>query len=201
MFDSTDLTVEYPVRRAEGVVNAVVRWPSDEEWLKRGQHWHILSLRRSGGGTEQRVEATHANAVLYDLVRAEDSPDLEPEEAENVIDEIARCEIVDVQLDPQEAVVEMNIVNFIPVKHHLRLPTTAQAVKFKRSQFKVNDLPYGRQQFRPNLQIAADLFDKCFTKSAGYKNGTIPIIHKDAAIRAAIEACEKAAGAQAKPDF
>lgn len=200
MFDTSN-EIQTSIRRADGVRNIVVRWPTDEQWLQRSRSWHINVQRRGRGVSETQVESARADSTLYVQIRQEDSPDLEVDEAAKIIEILARCDITDVSLEMDEATVTMTVLGDTEVRHRLKLPTTAQVTQFKRSSVRVMDMPHGRQQLRTNMQAGLDLYTKCAVGVEGYANGSIPSIHRDAAIRAVIDACEAEAEAAKGEDF
>ena len=189
-----------PIRREAGLTKVLVRWPTDEEWIERSKGWRITMHRLGRGITETKVESEQADLRLYLKIREEDSPELNADEAKVVVDTISRCDINDVQLDQDEAEVEMTLVNGLKVTHTLRIPTSAEVTQFKRASARVMDLPHNVQQIRTNLQAGASLWDKCHVAHGNYTNG-VPITHRDAAVRAVIDACERAVEATADEDF
>lgn len=188
MFDSS-AQFATSIRRADGLKKIVVRWPTDEEWAERQRGIQIHITRQGRGISETSADSTKADAAMYAKIRTPDSPELAAEEAQKIIDVLATCMITDVALDGDVATVEMTILNDEKVSHQLRMPTTAQVAQFKRASVRVLDLPHGRQRLRMDMQPGLDLYDRCSVETTGYVNGA-PAIHREAAVRAVIDACD-----------
>lgn len=181
------------IRRSDGEKPITMRWPTDEEWIQRQRGWFLYVTRLGRGVSENTVDSEKADAALYNSIRLADSPDLSPLEASKLIQTLTECSIMNVTLGADDALVEMRVLNNEPVTHRLTLPTTADVMQFRRSSMRSLDLPHGRQQMRLNLQPGLEMYNRCHVESTGYANG-VPVIHKDAAIRAVIDACETPQG-------
>jgi len=199
MFDTT-AGYQGTIRREDGPQTVKVRWPSDEEWAERSKGWRILMHRLGRGLTETRVESEMTDLRLYNKIREEDAPELTADEAVKIVETISRCDITDVKLDMDEAEVEMTVVGGIKVTHVLRIPTTAEVTQFRRAATRVMDLPHNVQQLKTNLSAGSSLWEKCHIRHENYVNG-VPITHRDAAMRAVIDSCERAAESPADEDF
>lgn len=196
----THANVAAPIRRPEGQRMVEVRWPTDEEWVERSKGWAINISRLGRGVSQTQVDSTQADWKLYHKIREPESPDLTVDEAGLIVEALTRCEINNVALELDQATVEMTVTGSAKVTHTLRIPTTEEVTRFKRAAVRVIDLPHGKQQLRTNLLAGVELWAKCAQGNDGYSNG-IPLIHKDAAVRAVIDACEMQAESPANENF
>jgi hypothetical protein len=201
VFDS-NVEVATSIRRESGEQEVAVRFPSDDEWVARSRKWQIVQQRLGRGMTETQIDTAGADAALYNVIRLNGSPDLSAAEASQILKLLSRCEITDVDLGSGSAVVSMTVMNGEEVTIDLKIPTTAEVGEFQRSSARVYDLPHGRQHIRLNLQATEAMWKRCFISAAGYREGTgVPLIHRDAAVRAVIDACERRAEAPKGEDF
>jgi hypothetical protein len=115
-----------------------------------------------------------------------------PAEAVRLIEALGLADVTDVRMTGGDAEVDMNVAG-AAVKHSLRMPSADQVVSWRRSAFRVLDLPYNQRELRVNSDAGAKLYDQLGGKSADYANG-IPAPHKDAAVRAVIEYVDRTMG-------
>ena len=189
------------IRRTEGMQEIVVRWPSDQEWIEYRKAVPIKLHHLGRGMSEGEADSSAADLKLYDKIRVGNSPDLTPEEAEKMIGDVSRCDIMDVLMSTDDATVEMVICGGFRVRHTLRIPTTAETMQFKRARSRALQLPHGRQLLRTNIQAGGELWTKCQKGAEGYANGSVPVLHQDAAVLAVINACDNEAEALKDEDF
>lgn len=199
MFNTAD-QIATSIRRADGEKPILLRWPTDEEWIERQRGWCLNITRLGRGVSENTVDSEKADGALYQRIRLGDSPDLSPLEATKLVQTLTDCNIMNVTVGTDDALVEMRVLNGGQVTHRLKIPTTADVMQFRRSSMRALDLPHGRQQMRLNLQPGLELYNRCAVETTGYANG-VPVIHKDAAIRAVIDACESPGGTDGDVDF
>jgi hypothetical protein len=189
MFDST-ATITFPLRTSAGKIDVTVRWPTDEEWGAHRKRRRILQRQLGRGATETEIDSGEADLKLFDAIKQNGAPPLSIGEANRVIDTIASCTVLDVQLGAEDAEVQLSTFQG-EVKHTVRIPTMDEVRLLQRST-RLISLPYNQQEIRTNLQASAALWDKCGGAAEGY-TGPTPSIHKDVAIRAVISAIEQEA--------
>jgi len=193
MFD-TNMTITQPVRTAAaGKQDITVRWPTDDEWVSHRKRRKVLQRSMGRGQTVIEVDSADASARLYEVIKQNGAPPLTVGEAMHVIDNISVCDATGVELGADQAEVQLVIVTGA-VKHTVKIPTLDQVRELQRSTQFIT-LPYGAQEIRPSLGAAARLWDACGGQAEGY-TGPVPNVHKDAAIRAVIQALEQEASAK-----
>jgi len=188
MFDSK-AEISFPARVAATggeQQELVLRWPTDEEWIARAKARKI-TIRKLGRGVSETIPPapSEADAALYRAIAVNGAPEMTPAEAVKLFEMIGVCDVTDVRLDGTGAFVSMMILTG-PVEHQLKIPSADQVITFRRSAYKLLDLPFNQQQLTLTPEAGARLYDQCSGKSASYANG-IPATHKDAAVRAVIE--------------
>jgi hypothetical protein len=187
---NTDSTITIGLRTSTGKADITVRWPNDEEWGLHRKRRKIMQVQLGRGQTETQVETGDADAKLYDAIKLNGAPAITQAEATSIIQTIATCDVIDVELGAETADVTMNTL-MGETRHVVRIPTMDEVRTLQRST-RLISLPYNRQEIRTNLDAAATLWDKCEGKSESYE-GAVPAVHKDAAIRAVIAAIEQEA--------
>jgi hypothetical protein len=171
----------------------LLRYPTDEEWSARSRSRKII-IRRLGRGMSETVppEPGEADVKLYKTIALNGAPDMTPAEASKVLEALSVADVYDVSIDGGEAAVEMSVMTGRAI-HHMKIPTADQVLSFRRSAFRLIDLPFNQQELRTTADAGARLYDQCGGRSEDYANG-IPALHKDAAIRAVIEHIDRALG-------
>jgi hypothetical protein len=190
MFD-IESPIEFPVFRtaSAGPASVVVRWPTDEEWTANRRQRKVMMQSLGRGVNEQiPVDSGAADLKLYELIKLNGAPPLTGGEATRVVDAIAACDILGVDLGAADADVQLQIITG-GARHFLKVPTIDQVTAMQKTTRMLN-LQYGRFELRANIEASARLWDACLLKVEGYA-GSVPIIHKDAAIRAVIQAIEQ----------
>ena len=194
MFDTT-AEIELAMRLESGAKSVLVRWPSDEEWAERSKKRKIIIQRLGRGVTETKPpEPGDADLALYGKIALNGTPALTKGEAFQVAETLSTCTITNVEIDGDYATVEM-IVLTGPVRHTLKIPSADQVVAFRRSGFRLLDQPFNRQEITLFLDPGGKLWDTCGGKSEDYQ-GPVPVIQKDAAVRAVIDCIERNLGPQ-----
>lgn len=188
MFDTNNLTLTVPVRTAHGKADVTVRWPTDEEWAQHRKRRKIFQRTLGRGATETDIDTTEADAKLYEAIKQNGAPPLSAGEVNYVIEQIADCNVLNVELHAEDAEVQLGIP-MNQVKHTVRIPTMDEIRLLQRST-RLITLPYNRSEIRTNLESSANLWDKCGGHAEGY-TGPVPNLHKDVAIRAVISAIER----------
>lgn len=189
MFEA-NFTVTIGLRTTQGKTDIIVRWPSDEEWAKHHKGTHLRQRSLGRGVGLNAIETAQADAKLYETIKLNGAPPLTPGEASYIIQAISRCVVTNVDLGATDAEVELNTLAG-DAKHTLRIPFMDEIQAFQRTTQHMS-LPNNVMEARANLEAGAELWDKCGGRHTGYE-GPVPIIHKDAAIRAVIQAVENEA--------
>ncbi len=182
----------------------VVRFPTDEEWVE----WRLrrkVIIKQLGRGqsetTSPNSEEADADLVeklrgretdLVDQVQAAVGPELDKYEAAVVVDQLQKAEVDDVFEFPGGLHVALRVPGGT-VRHDIQMLSAKDLLQYRRAFARVLDLPYNRQQLTINLPAAGDLYDRLNGRSDDYAGG-IPIIHKAAVVRAAVDAIESGLG-------
>ena len=186
MFDSTKELVMVPRPGSSAHGNLSMRWPTEDEWEERARTRKILIRRLGRGVNETEIRPSgEFDLKLWGKIKLNGAPELTPGEATFVVDQLAKCDILDVEMDGDQAVVQLRVFGG-RVKHRLRLPTADEVIKLRDQAAKALDLPYGRQELRIALGPGARLWDACAGSSEDYI-GPVPGPHKDTAVRAVID--------------
>lgn len=184
MFD-TSAEIAITARTASGKQLIEVRWPSDEEWCERAKRRKILIKRLGRGTSETSIESGDADLRIFDKIKLNGAPALTPGEATRVMEAISQCDVTGVQLEGEEAIVELQVTGGT-VYHRLKLPSADQVMTLRKS-VRILDLPYNTQEMRIHLEPGSRLWDACGGHSEDYVNGIVPAPHKDTALRAVVE--------------
>ena len=187
MFDANS-PIEISMRTTTGKVPVTVRWPSDEEWALHRKRRKIFMRQLGRGASETEIDSGDADLKLYETIKQDGAPPLTTGEASKIVDAIGVTDVLNVNLGAAEAEVSLHILTG-DVTHWVNIPTMDQVRELQRTTHLIN-LQYNRQEIRTSLETAARLWDKCGGRAEGYQNG-VPNIHKDAAIRAVINAVEQ----------
>ena len=189
MFDTTT-TIVIGLRTSVGKTDVSVRWPTDEEWAAHRKRRKILLRQLGRGTTETGIDSGDADAKLYESIKLNGAPALSVAEASRIVETIATCDVLGVDLHAEDAEVALQTM-MGEVKHTVRIPTMDQVRTLQRST-RLITLPYNRQEIRTNIESSAALWDQCAGRAEGYA-GAVPNVHKDTAIRAGISAIEQEA--------
>jgi hypothetical protein len=176
-----------------GRADITVQFPSDEQWLSHRKWRHVFQTQMGRGVAWTDIERGEADLKLYDLVKLNGAPPLSQDEATFVMERVEFCEVKSLEMGADEAVVEMEIVNSLRVKHTFQVPTMGMVRRLTRAT-RILSLPFNRVEMKASLEMAARTWDECKGCAEGYI-GPVPNIHKDVAIRAALQQIED----EAKP--
>jgi hypothetical protein len=181
---ATDFNVDY---RIDGKLTPVsVRWPTDEEWASYIRKKPNLFRVLSRGRTQPLPSPTEGDLELYQKIQLNGAPPLSGAEAEGLINGVARCEVMSLELGAEEATLVMD-TKLGEVKHVLKIPSMDLIRKFQASA-EITTRPQNQLiQVRRDADPAGQLWDKCSPKTEGYE-GPVPLHHKDVVIRQVIEA-------------
>lgn len=182
-----------PASTSGALTEVSVRWPTDEEWNVRARSRKII-IRRLGRGVTENVPAkpSEADVKLYQAIAQNGAPAMTPGEAAKLLGDISVADVNDVQIEGNEAVVDMTVMTG-QVTHRLRVPLTDEVIAFRASAFRVLNLPFDQQELRLTPDAGARLYDLCGGSSQDYAS-PIPNVHKDAVVKAVIEVIDRAVG-------
>ena len=192
LFDST-LEISQHLRTERGREEILARWPDEGEWSNwyRNRRTTIMQLGRGQSTLHMDNEAT--DLKLYEAIRLPGSPDLDPTEAAEFISRVAKREVVNIESQGDYLTLTLDVLGGT-TKHHVRIPTVREVTEFRRAASQVVSLPFNKQQIRLTIEPGARLYDKIRGEAPeGYSNGSIPAIHKDEVVRAAIQFVESEA--------
>ena len=199
VFDATR-PVAVQLRGPEGVKTVRVRFPSDDEWAER-QRRRKLIIKNLG---RQRSETTVSNsedvdAALLAKVRTEEEPEVDAFEAQKVIDQLATCDVDDVEVAGGSFRVVLRVLGGT-VAHLLKMPSAKDVANYRRGFARMVDLPFNRQELTINIRPASDLWKKLLESTEGYA-GDVPIIHQAVAVKAAIDGLDASFQEDAEANF
>ena len=175
----------------------IVAWPTDQQWIRR-QRSRVISIRSLGRGmTETKVEPDEdVSLSIYNQIRQPSSPDLEPADADFILDHLSSCDVVGVDRDQGLFLVHMDFPGAdAPAVHSLRCPTMGQIRKYENSKVSSRQGRFGLTKLQLLIEPAEDLYNE-LTSTPALRSS--PIIHKSAAIEAVIEEIKSRVEAKAK---
>ena len=195
MFDAK-AEIELGMHLQAGQKSVLVRWPTDEEWAARAAKRKII-FRRLGRGMSETVtpEPGEADVALYEKIALNGAPTVTKGEAYQIAETLCAVTATGVTVDGDRATVTLSVLTG-QVSHNLKIPTADQVIQFRRSAFRMFDLPFNTQELRLKAEAGAAMWDACGGKSDDYAGGIIPAIHKDAAARAIVEFLDRNLGPQ-----
>jgi hypothetical protein len=187
-FDATK-QIELKLLSSDGAKAVTVRFPTDEEWTERARRKKIV-IKQLGRGMSETVvpNSEDVDADLFAKIRVGDGVDVDPFEANRIIEQLAQADIDDVATEAGTFRVAMRVPGGA-TDHIIRMPSAKDAFEYRRNFGRFIDLPYGKQQLTVNLAVAGTLYQKLLQETHGY-NGAAPIIHQAAAVKAALDALE-----------
>ena len=199
VFDATR-PVAIQLRGPDGTKTIRVRFPSDDEWAER-QRRRKLIIKNLG---RQRSETTVSNsedvdAALLAKIRTEEEPEVDAFEAQKVIDQLATCDVDDVEVGGGSFRVVLRVLGGT-VAHLLKMPSAKDVANYRRGFARMVDLPFNRQELTINIRPASDLWKKLLESTEGYA-GDVPIIHQAVAVKAAIDGLDASFQEDAETNF
>ena len=191
LFDATR-PVALQLRAPGGLKTVRVRFPTDDEWAERQRRRKVIVKQLGRGISETTIPSgEEIDAALLAKIRADDKgPDVDPFEAQKIIEQLSQCDVDDVVLTGDSFRVSLRVPGATPAIL-LNMPSAKDVNDYRRSFARVLDLPYGRQELSINLRAAGDLYKRLVQTTEGYA-GDAPIIHQAVAVKAAIDALEAA---------
>jgi hypothetical protein len=191
VFDATR-PVALQLRAPDGVKTVQVRFPSDDEWAERQRRRKVLIKNLGRGVSETTIpHGEDVDAALLAKIRSDpDGPEVDPFEAQKIVEQLATCEVDDVVLAGDGCRVALRVLGGTTVAV-LRMPSAKDVAEYRRGFARLLDLPYGRQELTLNLRVAGELYKKLLQSTEGYA-GDAPLIHQAVAVKAAIDAVDAA---------
>lgn len=96
VFDATR-PVAIQLRGPDGVKTVRVRFPSDDEWAERQRRRKVIVKNLGRGISETTIpNGEDIDAALLTTIRTEEEPELDPFEAQKVIEQLSTCDVDDV---------------------------------------------------------------------------------------------------------
>lgn len=183
------INVTFPTADGKPKV-ASVRFPSDDEWVRRSKKRKVITRNLGRGSTQsETVGAEEVDQEIYAAIRLENSCDLDAAECMQLLDRVGSCEVIDYQHEGSSVLVTMILPGDSEATHRLRIPTAKQVLDYKRGLARVTSRPNGRDEIAIDITAAGKLWDALHVEHEGYE-GPVPIVHKVHAVRAAVEASE-----------
>jgi hypothetical protein len=192
MFDAKQ-PITIHLRTPEGGKAVRVRFPTDEEWIDRQKNRKVIVKQLGRGVSETTIpDSAEADAALLAKIRLpeENAPEVDAFEASRIIEQLSQADVDDVEQVGDAFRVTLRVLGGT-VAHILKMPSAKDVFEYRRGFARVLDLPYNRQELIINLAPAAALFKKLLESSEGY-SGEVPIIHQVVAVKAAIDALDRA---------
>ena len=165
-----------------GEKSCEVRFPTDEEWCgwARAQRTVRRFLGR-GKSQSEELDLPKINAELFARIRTDkDGVEFDPAEAGMVIGRIERSTITDIEREGTNYRIHMKVPG-ARVKHVLRMPTAKEMQEHERASTSVVAARRSIET-RAFLEPSGALYDLLHVSHEGYANGSVPIIHKSAAV-------------------
>ena len=188
VFDATR-PVAINLRGPDGAKTVRVRFPSDDEWVERQRRRKVIVKNLGRGISETTIQnGEDIDAALLAKIRTEEAPEVDPFEAQKVIEQLATCDVDDVVLVGDSFRVVLRVLGGT-VTHLLKMPSAKDVNTYRRGFARVLDLPFDRRELTINVRVAADLWKKLIDATEGYA-GDAPIIHQAVAVKAAIDALD-----------
>jgi hypothetical protein len=185
MFDSS-AQIKMPAPYRMGDQKLTVRWPTDDEWAKRNRAKKFIT-RRLGRGKSETIppEPGETDLQLYEAISLNGSPPVSVAEASMILDALAQCNVLSVQIEEGMGVIEMDTMAGL-VTHRLKIPTAELILSWRRTALRVVELANNQSEMRFNPQAGATGWDGCGGVSTDYA-AAVPAIHKDIAFRALVD--------------
>ncbi len=199
MFDTTAI-IEFEFQTPEGPKLAKLRFPTDEQWADRSRRKKVTQRNLGRGQTQiEPTDYSHVDADLFAAVRQEGSADLDDYEAQMMLERISYAEVIDLEHQGNQYRITLATAAG-DTTHVVRVPSAKEIMEYRRTFARVVDKPYGRQEIVINLPAAGACYNALSVSTEGYKS-TVPLPHKSAVVRAAIDAVESATGDSGPVNF
>jgi len=179
LFDASK-TIVVPILSG-GEKRCEVRFPSDEEWCgwARAQRTIRHFLGR-GKSQSEDIDLPRINAELFAKIRLDkDGPAFDDAEAGMVIGRVERTNITTIEREGNNYRIAMKVPG-ARVVHVLRMPTAKEMQEHEKASTSVMAARRSVET-RAFLEPSGALYDKLHVSHGGYA-GTVPIVHKSAAV-------------------
>jgi hypothetical protein len=191
LFDATR-PVALQLRAPGGLKTVRVRFPSDDEWAERQRRRKVIVKQLGRGISETTIpNGEEIDAALVGKIRTDEKgPDVDPFEAQKIIEQLSQCDVDDVTLAGDAFRIALRVLGGTTAIL-LGMPSAKDVNDYRRAFARVLDLPYNRQELTINLRAAGDLYKKLAQTAENYV-GDVPLIHQAVAVKAAIDALDSA---------
>ena len=188
VFDATR-PVAINLRGPDGVKTVRVRFPSDDEWAERQRRRKVVVKQLGRGMSETTTSSGEdIDAAMLAKIRTEEEPQVDPFEAQKVVEQLGICEVDDVVLVGDAYRVSLRVLGATTTVL-LKMPSAKDVSQYRHGFARIVDMQFNRTQLTINLRAGADLFKKLVEATEGYA-GDVPIIHQAVAVKAAIDALD-----------
>ena len=194
--------IDVKLQLPDGTVKPVaIRHPTDEEWMDRQRRRKII-VKSLGRGMSETVppDTPEEDADLLRKLLVEQGPEVDGYEATRILDQLADCDVDDVQAEGGSFRVTTRVVGG-KTRHLLRMPTAKEILRYRRGFVRMLDLPYNRQSMTVNMAAAADLYCQLRQQVEGYAGDAVPIPHQVVVVKAVVDAVEAACGVAGSENF
>ena len=158
-----------------------MRYPSDEEWSTRQRSIKTIVQNMGPGASVTRADGVEdADYELYNLIRAEGAPDLEPALASLMIQRLNKAEADEPVFEGENLRIPIKVCG-AHTEHLLRVPSEAETRKYRKASYVFIDRRHGKQELKSFMPAIGDFYDKLAAESSGY-TGEVPLPHKVAAV-------------------
>ena len=187
-FDATT-TVAVQLLGPGGRKTVRVRFPSDDEWAERQRRRKVLIKNLGRGVSETTLgNGEEVDAALLAKIRLDPEPEVDPYEAQKIIEQLATCDVDDVVQAGDSFKITTRVMGGTTT-HLLGMPSAKDVNTYRRGFLRVRDLPFNRQEITINVRAASDLYKKLIEATEGYA-GDVPVIHQAVAVKAAVDALD-----------
>jgi len=190
----------FPIRILNPPKTALLRFPTDEEILKRLSKQVTISQAEGRGKSSSReLPARQADLELFRAIRIDkDGQEFDEFEAARAIAKINYCRVVYCELSGAEFEVKLDTYAG-EVTHTLHAPTEEQVWKYQEGIVVSRNLGNGKTELKYRHQVAVDLFEALQKKpsdtadtGSGYLDDfKVPASHKFIAILAMADAYDQ----------
>lgn len=179
-----------------GVKKCLLRWPTDEEWARLIRAQKVVTETVGDSSKTRRVGMEKAHLALFEAIRQDgDGESFDAFEATEAISKLQYAERRSVLVNGKQMTVTLGICRLksravFEVSHTLNIPDMKQITEFQRAN--LDPSRKGAQVIiTTKLEPAGALYDQLAPKTAGYSNGSVPLIHKEAVIAEIIEQADR----------
>lgn len=166
--------LELSIMRDSGPFKLTMRWPTDEEWAKRHKSRRLIQRDMGRGMSESEpIDNKEFDKTLVREISGDDT--VTPAEATTVLNRLASSNITGLERTEEGFLVRIRTVGNLEMEIKTKCPSTELSAEYKRKLVRIINLQFGQQEFRTNLQCAADLFESIHIPNG---EGRVAIIHK-----------------------